>query len=84
MKTIEQAIKTITDFTRSQMDGQQVPPAESAEMQELSTAIRALLTGSTSDQELLATHMLGLVIDRVRGALGMQGALHNLTQGGPL
>ena len=84
MTTIEQAIATIADFTRAQMDGQPVPPAASHESKALSDAVALVLKGTNRDHEILGVHLLSVVIDRVRSALETEGALHNITRGGGL
>lgn len=81
MNTIE-AITTIAEFTRAQMDGQQVPPAESQEFEKLKQAIGIAIKGSPAQMQELGHRLLGEVIARVQGSIAAEQTLRNLTARG--
>lgn len=82
MNTTE-AITTIAEFTRAQMDGQQVPPAESQEIEKLRQAIGIAIKGTPAQMQQLGHRLLGEVIARVQGSIAAEQTLRNfITRGG--
>lgn len=76
-------IRTVVEFIARQMDGDQVPPSNSAELSRLAASVGAL-QGHASTLELreLGLHAIGAVIARVRAALGAEKALRDFIQPG--
>lgn len=82
MNTTE-AITTIAEFARAQMDGQQVPPAESREVEKLRQAIGIAINGTPAQMQQLGHRLLGEVIARVQGSIAAEQTLRNfITRGG--
>ncbi|KRC11508.1 hypothetical protein ASE11_19055 [Hydrogenophaga sp. Root209] len=67
---------TLIDFISSQMDGDQAPPAGTADEQRIADAIRAIQKRA-SDKELinLGLKAMGTVIARMSSSIAAQGAL---------
>jgi len=67
---------TLIDFISRQMDGEQAPPAGTAEEQRIADAVRAIQRRA-SDKELinLGLKAMGIVIDRMRSGIAAQDAL---------
>lgn len=80
---ITEAITTIAEFARAQMDGQQVPPAESREVEKLRQAIGIAINGTPAQMQQLGHRLLGEVIARVQGSIAAEQTLRNfITRGG--
>ena len=76
-------IKTIVEFITRQMDGDQVPPSNSAELVDLAAAVSAIQGhGSTPELRELGLHTVRAVIDRVRSNLAAEKALREFIQPG--
>ena len=76
-------IKTIIDFIARQMDGDQVPTSNSAELRDLTAAVDTIQThGSTAELRELGLHAVRAVIDRVRSNLAAEKALREFIQPG--
>lgn len=71
----------IVEFITLQMDGQTVPPNNSAELERLSQAVKALQKGSALDHERLGLRVMGAVIDRVRAGIGAEYTLRRFITG---
>lgn len=75
-------IETIADFLTRQMDGEQVPPHNSAALDRLSEAIAAIQKAGDNDLQILALRIVGTVIDRTRSGIGAQQTLESFIRGG--
>jgi hypothetical protein len=76
-------IKTIIDFIARQMDGDQVPTSNSAELRDLTAAVNVIQShGSTAELRELGLHAVRAVIDRVRSNLAAEKALREFIQPG--
>ena len=84
MKTIENPnIRAIFVFIARQMDGEQVPPSNSAELASLAASVGAIQAhASTPELRELGLHAIGAVIARVRAAMGAEKALRDFIQPG--
>lgn len=70
-------IETITAFIAGQMDGDQVPPSNSAALKRLSEAVQSLhARASDKDWQILGIQALGAVIARTRSSLDAESTLH--------
>lgn len=75
-------IDTLIDFIASQMDGGQVPPAGSADLNRLAAAIAAIQANpSDHDLQTIGLRVIGAVIDRVRSGIATESALRDLSGG---
>ena len=74
-------IDTLVEFVTLQMDGQQVPPKNSAELERLAVAVKAHQKASDHDHQLLALRIVAAVIDRVRASIGAEATLHRFLRG---
>lgn len=76
-------IENFISFLSSQMDGDAVPPAGSAELNQLSMALAELQKHqSGQEMQLLALRTIGAVIDRVRSNITAEKALREFIQPG--
>lgn len=76
-------IKTIVEFIARQMDGDQVPTSNSAELRDLTAAVHAIqFQASTAELRELGLHTVRAVIDRVRSNLAAEKALRDFIQPG--
>ena len=84
MKTIENPnIRAIVEFIARQMDGEQVPPSNSAELASLAASVGAIQAhASTPELRELGLHAIGAFIARVRAAMGAEKALRDFIQPG--
>lgn len=70
-------IETVIAFINTQMDGDQVPPHNSATIAQLRTAIEGLQTSAKdNDWQVLGLRALGAVIDRARSGIAAEQTLH--------
>ena len=76
-------IKTIVEFIARQMDGDQAPTSNSAELRDLTAAVNVIQShGSTAELRELGLHAVRAVIDRVRSNLAAEKALREFIQPG--
>lgn len=75
-------IETITEFLIDQMDGAQVPPHDSAELQQLHASVKRVLGAGDARLHLLASQVIGVVVDRVRSSLAAGAVIANFQRGG--
>lgn len=75
-------IETIANFIATQMDGEQVPPHNSAALARLSEAVKAIQQASDRDLAMLALRVVSIAIDRIRSSITAERALHDFIQPG--
>lgn len=76
-------IETIISFITAQMDGESVPATGSAALNRLERAVAELLKHqSGAELQILGTHTIGAVIDRVRSGIGAEQTLRAFIQPG--
>lgn len=75
-------IDTFTAFVADQMDGAQVPPHNSKELNRLSEAVTAIQKGGDHDLQIMALRVMNAVIDRVRSGIGAEQTLRTFLTGG--
>lgn len=75
--------ETIIKFLTGQMDGEPVPPSDSAAVRRLAEAVAAI-QDAPSDGALieLALHTLRAVIDRVQSGINAETVLQSFLRGG--
>ena len=76
-----QDVELIAKFITEQMDGSSVPPNDSAELRQLSASVKRVLGGGDAQLHLLATRVIGALIDRVRSSLAASTMLKHLQRG---
>lgn len=75
-------IDEIVSFVAAQMDGQQPPPAGSADLKRLGEAVAAIQARPTDKMlNFLALGVLGAVIDRVGSNIAAQRTLQSFIRG---
>lgn len=75
-------IETIIAFINTQMDGEQVPPANSTAIESLGKAIGGLQKANRDeDWQMLGVSALGAAIDRVRSGIEAQKTFHKFIGG---
>ncbi|MDO8248944.1 MAG: hypothetical protein Q7T78_04405 [Rhodoferax sp.] len=76
-------IETLIAFIASQMDGAAVPATGSAELNRLERAVAELLKHqSGAELQILGTHTISAVIDRVSSNISAEKTLRQFLQGG--
>ncbi len=79
---METFIDVITTFLVNQMDGEPVPPHNSAGLARLGEAVKASQQASDHDLQLLAVRTVGIVIDRVHSNIKAEQILRDFIQPG--
>jgi len=75
-------IDIIITFIVNQMDGEPVPPHNSATLARLAKAVEAFQKASDRDLQLLALRIVGVVIDRVCSNIAAEQILCDFIQPG--
>lgn len=76
-------IETIISFITAQMDGEPVPATGSAALNRLERAVAELLKyQSGAELQILGTHTVSAVIDRVSSNISAEKTLRQFIQGG--
>ena len=79
---MESFIDVIATFLVHQMDGEPVPPHNSAGLAQLGEAVKACHQASDHELQMLAVRTVGVVIDRVRSNIKAEQILRDFIQPG--